>query len=210
VITKDYIDRAIDMVEQGNHADFPHVSGLTSSKVRGLLNWLCKPDGTHYLEIGTHRGATLIGALWDNPHVVASCIDMWTCEGAQGTTHREHLEANLAEHLPGREVNIIEDDMFTLDIGRILGPIDVYFFDGPHTREGQYQAFTRYDPVFAPRFVALVDDWNWAEPREETHRAFEDLGYQVEASWELDATPPRDSERWWNGLYVAIVNKVNG
>ena len=206
-ITKEYVDEAIRQANAGHPADLPHVSGLTSFKVRRLLNWLCKPEGTNYLEIGTHQGATLIGALWDNPHVTASCIDMWTCEGAQGDTHRHHLEANLAEFLPGREVNIVEDDMFTLDLGRLIPGVNVYFFDGPHTREGQYQAFARYDPVFADRFVTLVDDWKWEEPREETRRAFEDLGYQVEADWVLEARFTRDEEEWWNGLYVAIMNK---
>jgi len=206
-ITQAYIDYAIQQVEAGEYADFPHVGGLSSDKERGLLNWLCRLPGTNYLEIGTHTGGTLIPALWDNPHTVATCIDMWTREGAQGDTHREHLDANLALHLPGREINVIEDDMFTLDFGRIQPGVDVFFFDGPHTREGQYQGFVRYDPVFADRFVALVDDWNWAEPREETRRAFEDLGYRVEAYWELEATPARDKARWWNGLYVAIVEK---
>jgi len=206
-ITREYVDEAIRRAEAGEPPDLPRMHGLSSDKVRRLLHWLCKPEGANYLEIGTHTGSTLIPALWGNPHVQATCIDLWTCEGAQGDTHRHHLEANLAEHLPGREVNIIEDDMFTLDLGRVPANVNVYFFDGPHTREGQYQAFARYDPVFADRFVALVDDWNWAEPREETRRAFEDLGYRVEAEWELVARFTRDEEEWWNGLFVAIVNK---
>lgn len=206
-VTKEYIDYAIQMVEAGKMADFPHVGGLTSRKVRGLLNWLCALEGANYLEIGTHKGATLVGALWGNPHTVATCIDLWTQEAAQGEICREDLEASLAEHLPGREINIIEDDMFTLDLALIPKGVNVYFYDGPHTREGQYQAFVRYDPVFAKRFVALVDDWNWEEPREETRRAFEDLRYNVEVEWQLEATPPRDDARWWNGLFVSIVNK---
>jgi len=55
--------------------------------------------------------------------------------------------------------------------------------------------------------VALVDDWNNVEVKEETRRAFKDLGYKVEVEWTLPGTPPRDEERWWNGLYVAIVEK---
>ena len=207
-ITRDYIDEAIRQAEAGHPPDLPQVRGLSSAKVRRLLNWLCRLEGANYLEIGTHTGSTLIPALWNNPHTQASCIDMWTCEGAQGDTHREHLEANLALHLPGRAINIIEDDMFTLDLGRLIPDVNIFFFDGPHIREGQYQGFVRYDPVFARRFIALVDDWNWQEPQEETRRAFEDLRYQVEAEWELPATPPRDDARWWNGLYVAIVNKA--
>lgn len=205
-ITRGYIDESIKQAELGLPADIPIVSGLSSNKVRRLLNWLCQLEGANYLEIGTHKGSTLIPALWRN-QATASCIDMWTVEWCLGDARRHHLNANLAEHLPGREVNVIEGDMFEVDISLVIPNINIFFYDGPHSREGQYQAFVRYNPVFVPRFVALVDDWNWIEPREETKRAFKDLHYQVEAQWELPATPPRDTERWWNGLFVAIVNK---
>jgi hypothetical protein len=63
--------------------------------------------------------------------------------------------------------------------------------------------------VFAERFVAVVDDWRWEEPRLGTRQAFSDLRYHVEAEWELPADNQRDTEKWWNRLYVAIVNKPN-
>lgn len=206
-ITREYIDESIAQAELGLPADIPIVEGFSSDKVRRLLNWLCQLEGANYLEIGTHRGSTLIPALWRN-EAVATCIDAWITHPCWDDTQRSDLEANLAKHLPGREVNIIEGDMFGIDLGLLIPEVNIYFYDGPHTREGQYQAFAHYDPMFAPRFIALVDDWNWIEPREETKRAFRDLGYQVEAQWELPATPScDDTERWWHGLFVAIVNK---
>ena len=205
-ITKEYIDESIRQVERGLPPDIPIVEGLSSNKVRRLLNWLCRPQGANYLEIGTHRGSTLIPALWGN-QAVATCIDMWTAHPCLNNAQRVDLETNLAKHLPGREINIIEGDMFEIDLGLLIPDVNVYFYDGPHAREGQYQAFVRYNSILAPRFIALVDDWNWIEPREETMRAFIDLNYQIEAQWVLPATPSRDTERWWNGLFVAIVNK---
>jgi len=203
-ITRDYIDKGIQRAENGQPLDLPPIHGLSSHKVRSLLNWLCKLPGTNYLEIGTHIGSTLIPALWGNPHVAATCIDLWTgWEGAK----RTDLESNLARHLPNRPINIIEGDMFTVDLAQLIPDVTVYFYDGPHSDAGHYQAFIRYDPIFADRFVALVDDWNWDWSKVQTPRAFSDLGYTVEASWELPATPAQDSERWWNGLYVAIVRK---
>jgi hypothetical protein len=91
----------------------------------------------------------------------------------------------------------------------IVPGVNVYFFDGPHDREAQYQAFARFDSIFAGRFVALVDDWNNVEAKEETRRAFEDLRYKVLAQWELPGLDKynRDTVNWWNGLLVAIVEK---
>lgn len=206
MVTKQYINKSIQLAERGLPADIPVVEGLSSNKVRRLLNWLCKPEGTNYLEIGVSRGSTFIPALWDN-EAVGTCIDIWDSHWALTGAQRGDLEANLALHLPGRAINIIEHDMFSVDLNLIPLDVNVFFYDGPHSRKGQYQAFAYYDPVFAPRFVALVDDWNNIEAKEETRRAFKDLGYRVATEWVLPGTPPRDEARWWNGLYVAIVEK---
>lgn len=206
MITKDYIDNAIQQAEAGLPVNMPEIVGFSSNKVRRLLNWLCKPFGSNYLEIGSHKGSTLIPALWNN-NATATCIDMWESHPALGDAKRSDLDENLEKHLPGRYVNVIECDMFEVNLGLLIPGVNVYFYDGPHTRVGQYQAFVKYNPIFADRFVALVDDWNWIEPREETMRAFIDLHYDVEAQWELPAVPDRDIEQWWNGLFVAIVNK---
>lgn len=206
MITKGYIDEAIHQTKNGYPADVPIIEGLSSDRVRRLLNWLCK-EGTNYLEIGVHRGSTFIPALWNNDHLIAQCIDIWTAHWALNDAQRSDFEDNMALYLPGRKHNLIEGDLHTIDVGLLTPNVDVYFYDGPHNRAGQYEAFAHYDPVFANRFIAIVDDWNNVEPREETRRAFSDLRYDVEAEWVLPATPPRDIERWWNGVYIAIVNK---
>lgn len=202
-ITKEYIDEAIKQAEGGQPPDLPEIQGFSSGRIRRLLNWLCRLEGANYLEIGSYLGSTLIPALWNN-QATASCIDNWSAFYGR----RSVFEANLAKWLPGREVNIIGSDMFTLDLDLLIPEVNVYFYDGPHSREGQYQAFSRYDPVFASRFVALVDDWTWTDLiREETRRVFAGLHYEIEAEWELPSRCPNDAETWWCGLFVAIVNK---
>jgi len=213
MIDKAYVEKSIGLAEAGLPPDLPIVEGLSSNKIRRLLHWLCKPDGTNYLEIGTHTGSTFIPAIWGNPGAFGQCIDIWDQEHwALGNVKREDFETNLEKWLPDRQINIVEQDMFTVPMRALVPGVNVYFFDGPHDRKAQYQAFARYNPIFADRFVALVDDWNNIEPREETRRAFTDLQYRVEAEWELPGLCQnnRDTERWWNGLYVAIVDKNLG
>lgn len=204
--TKQYINKAIELSEAGFPADIPIVEGLSSNKIRRLLNWLCSTGGVNYLEIGAHRGSTFIPALWNND-AAGTCIDIWDSHWALNDAQRSDLEANLKLWLPERKINIIEHDMFDVKMVYLIPDVDVFFYDGPHSREGQYQAFVHYDKIFAQRFVAVVDDWNNIEAKEETRRAFKDLGYRVEAEWELPGTPPRDEARWWNGLWVGIVEK---
>ncbi len=199
------IAAAIRRAAAGEPADLPEVPGFSSPRVRRLLNLLCRELDARYLEIGTHIGSTLIPALWGNPHVAATCIDNWTL--AQEPKTRADLEANLTRWLPGRPITIIEDDMFMLDVARVPAGVTVFFYDGPHDRAGQYQAFVRFQSCFAPQFVALVDDWNWAEPREETARALRDLHYRVVTEWVLPGDYNGSAAQWWNGLYVALIAK---
>jgi hypothetical protein len=205
-VNKTYINKSIELAEAGLPADIPIVPGLSSNKIRRLLYWLCQPEGTNYLEIGVHQGSTFIPALTDND-AQGTCIDIWDSHWALNGAQRVDFEDNLIKHLPGRDVNVIEQDMFEVDLSLIPPNVNVFFYDGPHSRKGQYQAFAYYDSVFADRFVALVDDWNNIEAKEETRRAFADLRYTVEADWQLPGTPCRDEARWWNGLYVAMVRK---
>ena len=140
---EDYINEAIRQSILGFPQNLPPVNGLSSDRIRRLLNWLCQPEDTNYLEIGVHTGSTFIPALYSN-QAVASCIDNWSY-----SIERETFEENVALHLPGREVNIIEGDMQTVDLGLLIPGVTVYFYDGEHTEEAHYQAFTHYDPVFA-------------------------------------------------------------
>jgi hypothetical protein len=206
-----YIEKSIELAEAGLPVDIPIVEGLSSNKIRRLLHWLCKRPNTNYLEIGVHTGSTFIPALWNNPDAYGQCIDIWDqSHWALKGVKRADFEANLERWIPGRNVNIIEYDMFEVDPrGMLAYGVNVYFFDGPHDRKAQYEAFRRFNPIFAERFVALVDDWNNVEVKEETRRVFKDLRYNVLAEWELPGLDQynRDTERWWNGLYVALVEK---
>jgi hypothetical protein len=88
-------------------------------------------------------------------------------------------------------------------------PITVYFYDGFSSFDSLKQAFTYYNQVFNPLFIAVVDDWNWDFIRNGTRAAFEELKYEVIYEVELPAKGNGDRKQWWNGLYVALIRKSN-
>jgi len=203
-ITREYIDEAVRLAETGIPSDLPNIRGFSSPKVRCLLNTLCQIEDANYLEIGVLGGSTFIPALMDN-NAKAACIDNWS----QFKIGRDVFDKNIAEYLPGRDMTVIEGSMYEVDLNLVLPDINIYFYDGPHDAKGQYEAFSRFDPVFADRFIAIVDDWHWTvEPCRETLRAFADLGYRVENLRTLPAgREVNDPDAWWNGVMVAIVEK---
>ena len=85
--------------------------------------------------------------------------------------------------------------------------INTYFYDGGHDRESQYKAFTEYDFILDHQFIAMVDDWNAIGVKDGTFEAFAALGYRVIRQWELPSNGNGDIYNWWNGLYVAVIEK---
>ena len=178
--------------------------GMSSPKVRHLLNNLCSAPGTRYLEIGAFTGSTLVSALAGNPFARAYAIDNWSEFGGPRQQFLSSLEL-LSDDERSRLV-VLEEDCFGLDPARLL-PCDVYFYDGNHDRRSQERAFTRFDPALAGTFVAVVDDWNWPHVRDGTREAFAFLAYATAFEVELPARFNGDTEGWWNGLFVAVVRK---
>jgi hypothetical protein len=179
------------------------LQGLSSRAERHLLNNLCARPGTNYLEIGTLLGATAVAASYGNQGRFTS-VDNFSEFGVFGA--RDNL-AEVRRHFSGRcRFRFLEADCWTAALRRrVPRGVNVYFYDGPHSEEDQYRAFTHFDPVLADPFVAVIDDWNWTRVRHGTWRAFEELGYRV--LYKREFFTPRMRSRWWNGLLVAVVAK---
>lgn len=207
-LTKEFIEACIEKAEQGKPTSLPIIGGFSSSKVRRLLNHLCRRPGATYLEIGVHHGSTFIPALYRHPNVPATCIDLWVQHPVIKINSRKIFENNLREYLgKDREINIIEADLFTVDLSLISYKVNTYFFDGPHDYEAQRQAFVHFDPVFTDCFIAVVDDYNWQEVREGTQAGIKEMKYHVVYERTLPGDFNGSEREWWNGLYVAILEK---
>ena len=202
----------IDRIEAGEFT-LPNsvmtIEGFSSYKVRQLLNRLCSKPDTTYLEIGLHVGSTFIPALYNNPIKAAVGIDNWSLpDYFNGGDRRDDLENNLLLYTSRKiPITIIDADCFTVDLEKLPHDVDVYFYDGDHCRQAQYDAIKYFAPVLADEFILIIDDFNWAEPREETYHALKDLNYEIVHEWLLPAYHERDTEQWWNGLFVGMIRK---
>lgn len=182
------------------------IHGMTSHKVKHFLNNICSLPEITYLEIGVWKGATFTAALYGNQHAIkeAVAIDNWS----EFDGPKEEFAKNCATFLKEVPFRFYAQDSFTIDRSTLFNqPIDVYFYDGHHSQEAQEKAFTYYDPLFAPVFIAIVDDWNCVEAQIGTRKAFEKLGYTILFERILPARYNGDTDQWWNGLYVAVVRR---
>ncbi len=182
------------------------IEGMSSPKVRHLLNNLCSFPGTNYLEIGVWKGSTFISALFGNEANISSAIAMDNWSEFKGP--RKNFLANCARFLPNSSYLFYSEDCFQVNLEPIFHqPVNIYLYDGAHTALAQELAFTYYDSILDDTFIAIVDDWNHLPAQEGTRAAFKKLNYHILYEIILPARYNGDREIWWNGFYVAVIQK---
>lgn len=195
-------ENRISQLDQGVLA----IDGMSSPKVRHFLNNLCSMPNTCYLEIGCWKGSTFISSLFKNGAYITSAIgiDNWSAWGGP----KEEFYRNCQRFLPSNQYQFHEVDCFKIDPKKLCAnPVNVYFYDGAHTKQDQELAFLHYNDVFDDLFVAVVDDWNWPPVPEGTRAAFDKLQYQILFEQIMPARWNGDEENWWHGLYIAVIRK---
>ncbi len=201
------------------------LEGMSSDRVRHLLNNLCSRAGTSYLEVGSWKGSTLASALANNVQTRALAIDDFSEYGSSKAEVTRNLNtvlqldgtATAAAAVAVERVQFLEADAFAGPTLRTLKrlvaegrpPFDVYLYDGKHDRDSHVAALTLFIPVLAEVFVLCVDDWNFPHVRAGTRAAFDALSTDLDMLYETEL-PARfngDKELWWNGMLVAVLRK---
>lgn len=177
------------------------LNGMSSDKNRHLLNNLCSLQGARYLEIGVWQGSTFTSAGYRN-QIKMTAVDNWS----QFDGPKETFRRNCLAHVQN-EKTLFDTDCFTIRLKELPGKYHLYFYDGHHSYESQYQAFRYFDPVLESVFIAIVDDYNNDAVQRGTQDAFRDLGYTVVFEKYLPSRGNGDMSSWWNGFYVALVRK---
>ena len=213
--------RAIIEAEAGRSALPPAglaLEGYSSPTVRHFLNNLCRFPSVRYLEVGTWKGSTLMSASYGNDGRFTAIDDF----SHHVQSRREGQEARAALARVRRRVRghcrtrFHDSDCWDQGLRRRLPRgVNVYFYDGRHTYEDQYRAFTHFDPVLASPYLGVVDDWNRPYVRQATRDALAHLGHEV--VWERELftrgwfrqhlTGEWTLPHWFNGLLVAVLRK---
>jgi glycosyltransferase involved in cell wall biosynthesis len=186
------------------------LEGMSGRKYRLFINNLIGSlADPRYLEIGVWQGATFCSAIYGN-EVRALAIDNW----AQFQGPYEKFFTNLGRAKGTAKVSFLESDFRAVDYSAI-GKFNIYFFDGPHQRDDQFDAIVLAQPALDDWFVLIVDDWNWLAVREGTLAAVAQTGlvldYAIEVMTSLDGSQPelRDAaSEWHNGYLIAACSKL--
>lgn len=180
------------------------MDGMSGTKTRHLYNNLLNFYDARYLEIGTWKGSSVCSAMFNNKAKVV-CIDNWCGFGGPKNEFIENFNKFKGEN----EAQFIETDCFDYDVST-LPKFNIYMYDGGHSLEDHYNALKYYYDCLDDIFIFIVDDWNWWDVREGTYRAINDCKYTIlyqkgiRTSFDNQGHGSKD---WWNGIYVAILQK---
>lgn len=179
------------------------IEGMSSSKVRHLLNNICSLPGARYLEIGTWAGSTFISALYGNDLSYAIAIDNWSEFGGP----LNEFKQNCDRYLKTSQFDFYSQDCFQISKDLFKDKINIYFYDGHHSEEAQEQALTYFDDILDDLFILIVDDWNHPPAKSGTIKGLDKLNYRILYSEELPASHNGDLQNWWNGIFIGLVKK---
>jgi len=205
-----HLKQSLANAEQGVSAlsqEVLSLEGMSSPKVRHLLNNLCSLPEVNYLEVGVWKGSTWIASLYNNSSTVSSAvaIDNWSQFGAP----RHQFIKSCNFFLKEMNYQFVDQDAFKINLNLFLNPINLYFYDGDHSILSQEKAFTYFNPIFDNSFIAIVDDWNEPETQIGTYAAFDKLNYELLFEVILPARWNGDIDHWWNGVYAAVIRKTS-
>jgi hypothetical protein len=195
------------------------VKGLSSNKVRHLLNNLCKStDGNPvvYADLGCFVGSTLWAAIMGND-VKAYAIDNYSQENiapARDDIPWEPIDDPISEFKKNAEkymgdnaVLFMNRDIFSLSQLNEQYPPEVIFYDADHDARSTYQNLSQFYQFATDPFTLVVDDCNFDGVVEAVDRLCKDRKFAVLFKKVLRSQDIEDELGWWNGVMVMVIGK---
>jgi hypothetical protein len=184
------------------------MDGMSGTYTRHFYNNLLSTEDARYLEIGTWKGSSVCSAMCNNKATVV-CIDNWSEFGGPKSEFLVNFEKFKGEN----NATFIENDCYQVD-SSLLPKFNIYMYDGNHAEDSHYNALSHFYQCLDDVFIFIVDDWNTTDIRNGTFRSIQNLNLkvlyekEVRLTWDNTHTPIDQAKAtWWNGLYIAILQK---
>ena len=214
----DRVIRAIDAATDNNSRFNPEgydVLGLSSDKVRHLLNNLCSERGTVYVDVGCYMGSTLFAALYKNSAVKAYAIDDYS-DGVIKPKKKD-LDKKFDVKNPIDAMVNNADKWMNLDcsVGFAVKPVlqwlpnkehrpDVIFYDG-EVGDNMNANLEHLHEQAKDNYILIIDDANFNGVVDNAKKFQEDKEVVFEKTIRTEIA--EDDKSWWNGLHILVIEK---
>ena len=224
----EFIDAALSIAD-GEHSKITErekeLYGLSSRRLRDLLNILCSKDDTKYLELGVYRGATLISAVFGNKNCKAVGVESfkyeerelqrWAPNGGIWPNMQTQLDANILRYKESNapvdtdNITIIQDDFEKVDLSG-HGKFNVCFFDiTPATADSYKAFFSNIMPHMANDCLVVFSNYSNeinASALTETLES-QTSGWTVETKRHRISSGLSDATKYYSGILIVHFKK---
>jgi hypothetical protein len=227
--TEAFIDAALELSDSGISKISERereIFGLSSVRLRNLLNNLCSKPDTNYLELGVYKGATLVSALFGNPGAKAIGVDNYKYDErepkkwAPNDTIWENVKSQLHDNLrrytdPDMSVNtqnitMLEDSFENIDWSA-QPKSDICFFDINPAGTKEYDAFFT-DVLKALKTESLVIFTNYSNDKSanELEAALQKHADKLTINWKRKriSSGLSDSTQYYSGILILGIKKT--
>lgn len=215
--TLDAIDNAI--LRKSNFVEERYAArGLSSPRVRHLLNNLCSHEDAVYLEMGTYMGSTFFAAMMGNA-IPCFGIDDFSDPECKPMTNNFHW-TECGNSFEEFKVNFekYENDQTTFIGSKITDLVEedfegkkpnVVFYDADHDYVEQLNNLNHITPFLADKFILVLDDANFDGVIDSAIQYIKENKFDVWFERKILSGIPENPHHWWNGLYVMVLEKTN-
>ena len=221
---EEYTQRALDAIDNAlvGKSNFTQekysARGLSSPRVRHLLNNLCSHEDAVYLEMGTYMGSTFFAAMMGNPIPCFGVDDFSDPDCKPMSSHVYWTECG--NPLEEFKVNFekYENDNTTF-IGTSIVDLkeedfegkkpNVVFYDADHDYVQQLNNLNHITPFLADKFILVIDDANFDGVIDSAIQYIKENNFDVWFERKILSGIPENPNHWWNGLYVMVLEKTN-
>jgi hypothetical protein len=166
--------------------DILSINGMSTPKVRHLMNNICSFDECKFLEVGTYMGSTLCSAAFNNNGSFIGVDNFSEFHSVVNPSHvnsQDNTRANLKKNIDSlnqKNISFYEKDFFNIDLN-IKEKINVFFYDGVHTIEHQYSNLKIAKTFLDEYVVYIVDDFfcKVSKPKQASITAINDFKFEV-------------------------------
>ena len=219
----EYTIRVLDSIDNAslNKSKFIEedysIEGLSSNKIRHLLNNLCSYEDVKYLEIGVYNGSTFCAAIQNN-NLIAYACDTW--EDKNIKPYRDDVEwSNIDGSLETfisnverygtdeTEINVLQGDCRSIQQKNIYHKINLIFYDGNHDFDVQKDSLQNVLNYVDEKFILVIDDCNFDGVVDSVDQFINTNKLTTIFKRLILTTELEDNQSWWNGIYILVLRK---
>lgn len=226
-ITKEFIEAALELADAGQSKltePERELFGLSSVRLKSLINNLCSKENTRYLELGVYKGSTIISAVFGNSTCKAVGIENYKYderepkkmapEGTIWTNVKSQLADNInrytsTEKIAKDAITIIESDFQEVEFDKTQ-KFDVCLVDITPASTATFDAFfTKIYPQMGLENVVIFMGYSNETVARLINEALEKYsdGFTITSSNHRISSGLSDSTKYYSGALVLGTKK---